>query len=63
MLMIRTKRGIEIRVPLDEIESIAEIEVDTGAERPIPPHPFLHREGTKRCVACWQDRLHPSHTS
>lgn len=63
MLVIRTKSGAEIRVPLDDVESIVEIEQVSGTERPIPPHPYLHREGAARCMACWRDRLHPSHTA
>ena len=38
------------------------VEPASGAEREVPPHPYLHREGVNRCAACWRDRLHPSHT-
>jgi len=62
MLVIRTRGGAEIRVPLDDIESITEIEPSSGAERSVAPHPYLHREGVNRCAACWKDRTHPSHT-
>lgn len=61
MLRIRTKSGTEITIPIDDLESVTEIERASGAERPVPPHPFLHREGAVRCAACWQDRRHPSH--
>ncbi len=62
MLVIRTVHGVEIRLPLDQLESITEVEPKSGSERPIPPHPYLHREGVNRCMACWQVRTHPSHT-
>jgi len=62
MLVIKTVAGVEIRVPLDEIESIIEYEPATGGEREPPPHPYLHREGVNRCAACWRPRTHPSHT-
>lgn len=52
----------EIRIPVDDIDSIVEVESASGAEKPLAPHPYLHREGVNRCAACWQDRLHPSHT-
>ena len=61
MLLIRTHSGAEIRIPMDDLDTITEVESASGIEREIPAHPFLHREGTVRCVACWQDRLHPSH--
>ena len=61
MLVIKTVSGIEIRVPLEELESIAEVE-PSGQEREIPPHPYLHREGVNRCAACYRPRTHPSHT-
>jgi hypothetical protein len=61
MLLIRTMDGTEIRVRLDQIQSITEIEPGSGDERPIPPHPYLHREGANRCAACWKERIHPSH--
>jgi hypothetical protein len=62
MLLIRTKSGTEIRVPVSDLESITEIEPSSGTERPVAPHPYLHREGVNRCAACWRDRLHPAHT-
>ena len=62
MRVIRLVSGVEIRVPLDQIESITDFEPTSGAERPIPPHPYLHREGVGRCAACWKERAHPSHT-
>ena len=62
MRVIRLVSGVEIRVPLDQIESITDVEPTSGAERPIPPHPYLHREGVERCAACWKERAHPSHT-
>lgn len=62
MLVIRTKAGVELRVPVDEIESMNEVEPASGEARGIPPHPYLHREGVNRCAACWQDRLHASHS-
>ena len=61
MLVIRTKNGIEFRVPVDEIDTIVELEPGSGAEKAIPPHPYLHREGVNRCVACWKERSHPAH--
>jgi hypothetical protein len=63
MLVITTKSGAELRVPLSEIESIVEIEPASGAEREPPPHPYLHREGVNRCAACWRPRTHQSHTN
>ena len=62
MLVIRTVTGTEIRVPLADIESITEIEPETGVPRDPPPHPYLHREGVNRCAACWRPRTDPSHT-
>jgi len=62
MLVIRTVNGVEMRVPIDQLDSITEVEPRSGSERPIPPHPYLHREGVNRCAACWKDRTHPSHT-
>ena len=62
MLVIRTKNGLEIRVPIHELESITEVEPASGTERPVPPHPYIHREGVNRCLACWRERTHPSHT-
>ena len=62
MLVIRTVHGTEIRVPLDQVDSITEVDAGSGKERPTPPHPYLHREGVNRCAACWQARIHPSHT-
>lgn len=61
MLVVRTKSGTEVRVPLEDLESIQEVEPSTGDPKPIPTHPYLHREGVNRCAACWQERLHPSH--
>lgn len=62
MLVIRTKSGAEIRIPVDELDSITEMEASSGEEREPPPHPYLHREGVNRCAACWRPRTHPSHT-
>jgi hypothetical protein len=62
MLVIKTVNGTEIRVPLDDIESITEIEPGSGLERQPPPHAYMHREGVNRCAACWQPRAHPAHT-
>jgi hypothetical protein len=62
MLVIRTKSGSEIRIPLDEIDTVTQVEPASGAEREVPPHPYLHREGVNRCSACWKERTHPSHT-
>ena len=62
MLVIRTKSGMEIRLPLAELESITEVEPASGDERPVPPHPYVHREGVNRCAACWRERTHPSHS-
>ena len=62
MLVIRTVNGVELRVPIDQVNSITEVEPGSGSERSIPPHPYLHREGVNRCAACWKDRVHPSHT-
>jgi hypothetical protein len=62
MLVIRTVNGVEMRVPIDQLDRITEAEPRSGSERPTPPHPYLHREGVNRCAACWKDRAHPSHT-
>ena len=62
MLIVRTKSGTELRVPMADLESITEIEPTTGVEKEVPAHLYLHREGVNRCGACWQERLHPSHT-
>jgi hypothetical protein len=62
MRIIRLVGGTEIRVPIDQIESITDVEPASGAERPIPKHPYLHTEGVNRCAACWKERTHPSHT-
>jgi len=62
MLVIRTVSGVEIRLPMEELGSITEIEPTSGVEREIPPHPYLHREGVNRCAACWRPRTHASHT-
>lgn len=61
MIVIRTKSGTEIRIPVNDLDTITEIEPATGLDREVPPHPYLHREGVNRCAACWQDRLHPAH--
>jgi hypothetical protein len=61
VLVIKTMNGIEIRVPLEAIESVVEME-SSGEEREVPPHPYLHREGVNRCAACYRPRTHPSHT-
>jgi hypothetical protein len=62
VLIIKTTSGAEIRIPLDDIESIAEVEPTSGEEREVPPHPYVHREGVNRCAACWRPRTHKSHT-
>jgi hypothetical protein len=62
VLVIRTVSGVEIRVPLHDVETLVEIEPATGEEREVPPHPYLHREGVNRCAACWRTRTHASHT-
>jgi hypothetical protein len=62
VLVIKTVSGAEIRVPLAEIESIREIEPETGEERQPPPHAYIHREGVNRCAACDRPRTDPSHT-
>lgn len=62
MLILRTKTGVELRLPVDDVESITEVEPTTGESRPVRHHPYLHREGVNRCAACWQSRLHPAHT-
>jgi hypothetical protein len=62
VLVIRTVGGTEIRIPLEQLESISEIEPASGAERDVPPHAYMHREGVNRCAACWRPRTHPSHT-
>jgi hypothetical protein len=62
VLVITTKSGAEIRLPVEEIESISEFERSSGEERAVPPHPYLHREGVNRCMACWKPRTHSSHT-
>jgi hypothetical protein len=61
MVVIKTKGGVELRVPRRDLESITEV-APSGDEHPVPAHPYLHREGVNRCAACWQDRLHPAHT-
>jgi hypothetical protein len=61
-LVIRTKSGAELRVPLDDVDTITEVEGAGGSERPTAPHPYLHREGVNRCAACWRDRSDPAHT-
>ena len=62
MLVIKTTGGTEIRVPLQDIESIKEIEPESGEERSVPPHQYVHREGVNRCAACWRPRTDSSHT-
>ena len=62
MLIIKTVGGAEIRIPLNELDSIVEIEPESGKARVVPPHPYLHREGVNRCAACWRPRAHESHT-
>ena len=62
VLVIKTVSGVEIRIPLNEVDSITEIEPTSGDEREVPPHPYIHREGVNRCAACWQPRTHRSHT-
>jgi hypothetical protein len=62
VIVIRTKSGAEIRIPMEDLDTITEIEPTSGEDRPVPAHPYLHREGVNRCAACWQDRLHPAHT-
>jgi hypothetical protein len=62
MLVIRTVDGTEIRIPLDQVDSITEVDEGSGQERQTPSHPYLHREGVNRCAACWQPRIHPSHS-
>jgi hypothetical protein len=62
MMLIRTVSGSEIRIPLDDIETIVEVEPASGEEREPPPHPYLHREGVNKCAACWRPRTDPSHT-
>jgi len=39
MLVIRTVHGTEIRIPLDQVDSITEVDAGSGKERPTPPHP------------------------
>jgi hypothetical protein len=62
VIIIRTKNGTEIRVPLEEFDTITEVEPTSGNERPVPAHPYLHREGVNRCAACWRPRAHPAHS-
>jgi hypothetical protein len=62
LLVIKTVSGAEIRIPLHDLDSITEIEPESGNVREVPPHPYLHREGVNRCAACWQPRTHKSHT-
>lgn len=62
MLLIKTRGGAEVRIPLSELESIREIEPATGKERMPPPHAYIHREGVNRCAACDRPRTDPSHT-
>jgi hypothetical protein len=60
--VIRTTHGVEVRIPLGELESIHEVEAASNVQRTLAPHPYLHREGVNRCAACWRDRTHRSHT-
>jgi hypothetical protein len=62
LLVIKTVSGAEIRIPLHDLDSITEIEPESGNVREVPPHPYLHREGVNRCAACWRPRTHKSHT-
>jgi hypothetical protein len=62
VLVIKTVSGTEIRIPLHDIESMSEVEPSTGETRHAPPHPYIHREGVNRCMACWRARTDPSHT-
>jgi hypothetical protein len=62
MLVIRTVSGVEIRVPLDQVDRLYEVEASSGSERSMVPHPYLHREGVNRCAACLRPRTDPSHT-
>jgi hypothetical protein len=62
MRVIRLVNGVEIRIPLEQIESIVDVVPASGEERPVPPHPYIHTEGVKRCAACWKEAAHPSHT-
>ena len=61
MLVIKTTAGIEIRIPVDQVESIDQVEATATEDRPVPPHAYMHREGVNRCAACWRPRTHPSH--
>jgi len=62
VLVIKTAGGTEIRIPISDVDSITEIEPESGEERDVPAHPYLHREGVNRCAACWRLRTHKSHT-
>jgi hypothetical protein len=62
LLVIKTRSGTEVRVPLSDVDSITEVEEESGNARDVPPHPYIHREGVNRCMACWQPRSHPAHT-
>ena len=62
MLVIKTVSGAEIRIPLQDLDSIAEIEPLSGELRDVPPHPYLHREGVNRCAAYWRPRIDGSHS-
>lgn len=62
MLIIKTVSGGEMRIPIDDIDSITEVEPATGVEREPPAHAYIHREGVNRCAACWRPRAHRSHT-
>ena len=60
MLLIKTTDGTEILLPVNAIADVKEMEA-TGVERPVAPHPYLHREGVRRCAACWRPPTDPAH--
>ena len=62
MLVIKTMSRVEVRIPLEDIDSITEIEPDSGVARHVPPHPHDHRAGVNRCAACWRPWTDMSHT-
>jgi hypothetical protein len=62
MVVIHTTNGVDIRIPVSEIESMIEVEPASGTERAVPTHPYLHREGANRCAASRRERTHPSHS-
>ena len=61
MLIITTKSGTEIRLPVADIAEVREVEPGSGAERPVAAHPYLHREGVQRCAACWRPPTDAAH--